>query len=361
MSYINPNKAWKGFTVPFWLYEMQGISANAKLLYSKLAYMAGENGYAWPSQEQLAGELGISLSGVKRVVKELKDAKLIHVEKSMVGSFVRNCYYFLEVGEGSKSDLLQVTSEPTTGQKRTCHGSNLTLSIIGRKSKDKIKSKSNLGEQAPEPTSTAFDFVGFRKKLRAQVKMEKAPADLRKAIVDFVTALDGQIDFTGAALERYIAELADEINTLIEDQKDFSIRLIQEKTGKRKIFGSKTGLLKYAAANPYGTDTFRDAWSKWLDYRSAQKIKQYASSDSMNRAINKLAFDFGSESSFIASIEQSITKLYQGLFPVKQERASGHVNYVSDVLHHTEVFEKAKAIMRMQMEQNNQPNQRAIT
>jgi hypothetical protein len=360
MSFINPNKAWKGFTVPFWLYEMPGLSANAKLLYSKLAYMAGENGYAWPSQEQLAGELGVCMRSIKRIVKELVDAKLIVVQKKAVGSFLRNCYFFLEVVDGDNLSPSTVHSCPLQGDKNVPKQVTKTsLSIIGRKSKSKIESKDYLGEQAPKADLTAFNFVGFKKSLRAQVKLEKAPRDLREVIVNFVASLEGKIDFTGAALDRYISELADELNTLIDDQKDFSIQLIQDKTGKRKIFGSKTGLLKYAAANPYGTDTFRDAWNRWLDYRASQKIKQYASSESMNRAINKLAFDFGSEANFIASIEQSITKLYQGLFPVKPERATGHVNYVSDVVHHTQVFEKAKAIMRMQMDQQN--NQKSIT
>ena len=356
MSYINPNKAWSGFTIPFWLCEMPGLSFGAKILYSKLAYMAGENGYCWPSQQQLAGELNVTERTVKTLIAELKSFDLIEAKKQLMGSVIRNVYFFKEVKDSSPTrgkELPHVGEEnfPTLGKKTS-------PLYIGRKSKE--KSEGNISSEQPLAAGaekTAMTFVHFKKLLRSKVNMDAAATELRGAIVEFVNGLQSLLDLTSPSIESYINELAHELNIIIADEKDFSIRLVRSCIGKKKIFGSKVGLLKYAAHNPYGTGTFRSAWGKWLDYRASHKIRSYASPESMNAVIRKHAELCGNEAAFIQSIEQSIANTWQGLFAPKQQRGAGAVRYTSGIEKETKIYMMARKLAGLpDFEENNNQN-----
>lgn len=63
--------------IPLDIMSMTEISANAKLLYARLLLYIGKNSKAWPSQETLAADLGISVRSIKRTVAELAQAELI--------------------------------------------------------------------------------------------------------------------------------------------------------------------------------------------------------------------------------------------------------------------------------------------
>jgi predicted transcriptional regulator len=342
-EFINPNKAWRGFTMPFWLYEVPGLSSSAKLLYARLAYLCHENGVAWPSQEQLAGEMGVTTRTIQNLVAELNSFNLVVAQKQVIKGVTRNVYFFKDAEYFS-----------SRSRKNLRHGDERMFVKMPKESSVEYKEVKTGGKTGGNVNSEqhkvagakteAVSFVHFKKLLRSKVNMEAAHRDLRAAIVEFIGGLEGKVELGGAALTSYINELANEINTVIADEKDFSVKLVQSCVGKKKIFGSKIGLLKYAAFNPYGSIAFRDAWAKWLDYRAQHKIKSYASPDSMNAVIRKHAELCGTEAAFIQSIEQSIANTWQGLFVPKKSQAAGPVRYTSGIEKETNIYNMARKL-----------------
>src|SRR5688572_3926181 len=55
---FNPYRMWVGSFIPNWLMR-QKISPGAKLAYARLAQYAGKDGQCYPSQKDLADELGV--------------------------------------------------------------------------------------------------------------------------------------------------------------------------------------------------------------------------------------------------------------------------------------------------------------
>src|SRR5262245_57464039 len=90
---INPYKLFVGCFLPNWLVRRQEISQGAKICYARLAQYAGDKGYAYPSQETLAGELGVCSRQVRNYLDELVKARLIDSDQQGLNS--TNCYYFL--------------------------------------------------------------------------------------------------------------------------------------------------------------------------------------------------------------------------------------------------------------------------
>lgn len=76
---FNPFRLFVGAFIPNALMRYTKISQGAKLCYARLAQFAGQNGEAFPNRETLAFELGVSLSQVKRYIKELKTHGFIEV------------------------------------------------------------------------------------------------------------------------------------------------------------------------------------------------------------------------------------------------------------------------------------------
>jgi DNA-binding MarR family transcriptional regulator len=107
MKIFQTKKAPKGFTIPFWLYGMPGLSANAKLLYARLAYMAHEDGYCWISEWQLAGEMNITIKKLQRHIADLKEADLIETRKQVVGYIVRSVYCLKAVEQIDRFNICQ--------------------------------------------------------------------------------------------------------------------------------------------------------------------------------------------------------------------------------------------------------------
>lgn len=70
---------------------------------------------------------------------------------------------------------------------------------------------------------------------------------------------------------------------------------------------------------PFETETFKQAWAGWNDYRAVELRKTWKSAKSEQIALNKLGRDAGNEETAIAMIEQSIASQYQGLFELKQK------------------------------------------
>ena len=94
MKRINPYKLFDGAWVPNWLLEREEVSAQAKLLYARLAQYAGKKGYAWPTQETLAHATGLPGRTLQRHLQELEGYGLVEIERR--GLNLPNVYYFLE-------------------------------------------------------------------------------------------------------------------------------------------------------------------------------------------------------------------------------------------------------------------------
>lgn len=73
-----PMRILKKFApIPLSLLKCSGLSSTAKLCFAVLALHAGQDGKCFPSQATLAAELGMSVSQVKRVLKELEEQGFI--------------------------------------------------------------------------------------------------------------------------------------------------------------------------------------------------------------------------------------------------------------------------------------------
>ena len=79
-NYFSPKEYFEGPMVYDWVHLLP-ISAGAKLLFAKLAYMADEQETAWPSQSYLAKYMNISISSVRRYIIELKECGVLDVNQ----------------------------------------------------------------------------------------------------------------------------------------------------------------------------------------------------------------------------------------------------------------------------------------
>ena len=110
---FNPYKRFMGkqgtsLFVPLALVRYPGLSFAAKLLYGRLCFHAGKDGKCFPSEAQLASELGMTdangaigesqIRTLRNYLAELKAAKLIEVESryNSHGERITNAYRFLE-------------------------------------------------------------------------------------------------------------------------------------------------------------------------------------------------------------------------------------------------------------------------
>lgn len=88
----NPKSSMPAVYIPCWLIQIPDsqLSLGAKMVYGRLAQWSNERGTVHRSMPQLCGELGLSLSPLKRYLKELRDVGLIgtfQIEKGGVNHF----------------------------------------------------------------------------------------------------------------------------------------------------------------------------------------------------------------------------------------------------------------------------------
>lgn len=90
---INPYKLFNGSFVPEWLMTTQIVSSHAKLVYSRLCRYAGNDGKCYPKLEDLAKEVGLPLSTMRRALSELLEQGMMESVRRGLG--LANDYYFL--------------------------------------------------------------------------------------------------------------------------------------------------------------------------------------------------------------------------------------------------------------------------
>ena len=113
MKRINPYRLWTGAYIPNWLLSQSEVSHGAKIIYARLSQYTEQTGYAQPTREVLAAEVGTSLRQLDRYLSELVRHKLIEIEQ--VGKKKPNKYWFLThtwmqspVPDGSSQMAIQV-------------------------------------------------------------------------------------------------------------------------------------------------------------------------------------------------------------------------------------------------------------
>lgn len=90
---INPFKLFNGSFVPEWLMTTSVVSSNAKIIYARLCRYAGENGRCYPKLDELADEVGLPLSTMRRALDELVAQRMVETARRGLG--LPNDYYFL--------------------------------------------------------------------------------------------------------------------------------------------------------------------------------------------------------------------------------------------------------------------------
>lgn len=77
------------------IYTNNELPHRAKLVYMYLYDRKNKNGVAWPGIKRIAKDLSISVSTVRRAIKDLENAGLVRKEYAYRdnGSFTSNRYY----------------------------------------------------------------------------------------------------------------------------------------------------------------------------------------------------------------------------------------------------------------------------
>lgn len=150
MARFNPHKRYHGIYIPDGVYGEKSLTPNSKLIYGRLLRYAGSDGAAFPKQETIAEELGISLSSVQNGIKLLVKVGLIEVEKRNKMYHESDKYHFLEstILGTSKSYVSEEVKSTSRGQvKVTCRDTQ-KLGIVHEESHLK---ENQLKESSPLP------------------------------------------------------------------------------------------------------------------------------------------------------------------------------------------------------------------
>ena len=113
MKRINPYRLWTGAYIPNWLLCRNEIGHGEKIVYARLSQYTEVTGYAQPTREVLAAEIGTSVRQLDRYLTQLATQNLIEIEQ--VGAKKPNKYWFLThkwmqspVPDGSPQETIQI-------------------------------------------------------------------------------------------------------------------------------------------------------------------------------------------------------------------------------------------------------------
>lgn len=161
---INPYRMFRGAVLPNWLMRRSEVSPMAKICYARLAQYAGKNGKAYPKISTLAKEMGIKERQAQNVIKELKDAWLIHVVLRRSNSRP-SLYVFLEHPWQSMSDEPEILEDSDVGE-----------DSLDEDPSRNIRQEVHVGESRPHATS----YTPSRKDLRLRRESEEENQEERQ-------------------------------------------------------------------------------------------------------------------------------------------------------------------------------------
>lgn len=156
---FNPYKHFTGSFLPNWLLERTEISQGAKLAYARLAQYAGENGEAFPKQDTLGSELGVSERSARNYLKELAEAQLIESVRRGLGK--TNSYFFL-THDWMKGGFRSVRKDVSGLGGRTVPASAAGSfpSAIERRESEEENQKKTVGAPAGADASPQLQLAG---------------------------------------------------------------------------------------------------------------------------------------------------------------------------------------------------------
>lgn len=136
---FSPYRAFTGIFIPESLVPYRGISAGEKICLARLYRYCGKADHCWPSQEELAEELGVDVRTIGRYLESLEREKFIEISRKglgenntykMVGHEVlgasptrHNCPISTgqECSDQDQTDLSDSTYSTEEGQKKESH------------------------------------------------------------------------------------------------------------------------------------------------------------------------------------------------------------------------------------------------
>jgi DNA-binding MarR family transcriptional regulator len=96
--------------IPNWLMRSDKITPAEKVLYGVLmSHVRGTSGVAFPGQDLLAAECGLSVSTVRRSLRALEQRGLVSTQTVSGPKGRRNYYYLHEGGSGQTDRMGPVT------------------------------------------------------------------------------------------------------------------------------------------------------------------------------------------------------------------------------------------------------------
>lgn len=143
---FNPKKMHVGILLPDWIAERKRgeLSDHAKIIYGKLLqYYNKEQGHAWPTQERIADECGISRNLVGEAIRELK--KLGLIDGSRPGRGRSNGYWFLMHDWATNAQLWPHEDE--------IHYPKTVQPVANPVANDNFRNKIETKEESPYPLS----------------------------------------------------------------------------------------------------------------------------------------------------------------------------------------------------------------
>ena len=161
-KFFNPFRLFNGVHVPDVLLRFPGLSPGAKLCYARLVRYAGDKGYCWPSQKELAAEIGMSDRQVRNYLAELISFDFIRVRQR--GLRRSNIYQFVlhAIFEPDRKDLsAQDRKPPSVLERNTRSGpsgrESSSRESVRRESVLAVVAKQDKSQQAPRDNGVSAE------------------------------------------------------------------------------------------------------------------------------------------------------------------------------------------------------------
>jgi hypothetical protein len=359
MKMFNPNNAFEGFTMPNWLAKKSDISSNAKLLYAKLAYMSGRNGFVFAKNSYLADEFSWGLSKLKEVLNELHNAELIISERYYDGlkrvwireiRFVYWDYMKLYNHGVENPTSYEVGKTPFKGsEKHPLRGRNShPLYKDENKKENKKENSSSVHAHAQGEIRSRFESI--KKKSGLTV-----PEGLFPILKDF---FDNHTIQSEETLQAFIEEQAKDLKVLLEHGTEKRATEWLKRIGQRgQLFRSKAERLVYAIHNPYNSRAFQQAWKEWVLYREDFGHPLPQSVHYQTKQINHFVEQFGDEHSFILALKYSIANGYRGIIAPPKNTSK---EYLTELEMYTYVYEGIRSSLKNDDDEESTGNLPAI-
>ena len=220
------------------------LSFQAKAIYSYLASFAGNTGRAFPSTSLMSKELDMSRDTLFKYLKELKEKKVITVERERTdkGTFDRNIYYLHNEVKKAPSPNLPDTVKPDMDKPDTVNydtnSNNLNSNNLNSNNKD-IYSSAKAKQEIPY--KEIMDYLNektgkkYKHTASGNKKLIKARWNEGYTLEDFKKVIDVKVEqwSKDKKMQQYLRP-----NTLFSNK--FDNYLNEEVAGNERISTNST-------------------------------------------------------------------------------------------------------------------------